>query len=96
MRPYYEHGGITIYHGDCREILPHLPKVDAVITDPPYGIRADATAAKNKGKYGWKFHGDTAWDTERPEGALLRFIAALAPVAVIWGGTVLRARLAAS
>ena len=37
MQPYYEHAGITIYHGDCREILPHLPKVDAVITDPPYG-----------------------------------------------------------
>lgn len=36
MTPYYEHAGIVIYHGDCREILPHLPKVDAVITDPPY------------------------------------------------------------
>jgi site-specific DNA-methyltransferase (adenine-specific) len=38
MKPYYEHGGITIYHGDCREILPQLPKVDLVLTDPPYGI----------------------------------------------------------
>jgi len=37
MRPYYEHAGITIYHGDCREILPGLPKVDAVVSDPPYG-----------------------------------------------------------
>jgi DNA modification methylase len=26
MKPYYEHAGITIYHGDCREILPQLPK----------------------------------------------------------------------
>lgn len=35
MRSYYEHAGITIYHGDCREILPHLEvKVDSVITDP--------------------------------------------------------------
>lgn len=38
MRPYYEENGITIYHGDCREILPTLPKVDLVLTDPPYGI----------------------------------------------------------
>lgn len=38
MKPYYEHAGITIYHGDCREILPQLPKVDLVLTDPPYGI----------------------------------------------------------
>ena len=38
IKPYYEHAGITIYHGDCREILPELPKVDLVLTDPPYGI----------------------------------------------------------
>lgn len=31
-------GNATLYLGDCREILPTLPKVDAVITDPPYGI----------------------------------------------------------
>lgn len=37
MKPYYDHAGIQIFHGDCREILPTLPKVDAVITDPPYG-----------------------------------------------------------
>jgi hypothetical protein len=24
MKPYYEHAGITIYHGDCREVLPQL------------------------------------------------------------------------
>jgi site-specific DNA-methyltransferase (adenine-specific) len=35
MNPYYEEAGITIYHGDCREILPTL-KVDVCITDPPY------------------------------------------------------------
>ena len=38
MQPYYEHNGITIYHGDCREIMPELGKVDAVVTDPPYGM----------------------------------------------------------
>ena len=31
-------GDATLYHGDCLEILPTLPKVDAVITDPPYGV----------------------------------------------------------
>ena len=31
-------GNATLYHGDCREILPSLPKVDAVVTDPPYGM----------------------------------------------------------
>jgi DNA modification methylase len=39
MKPYYDDGnGITLYHGDCREILPTLPKVDLVLADPPYGI----------------------------------------------------------
>lgn len=40
MKPYYEHGGITIYHGDCREILPRLDdrSIDLICTDPPYGL----------------------------------------------------------
>ena len=36
MKPYYQDEWVTIYHGDCRDILPHLPKVDLVLTDPPY------------------------------------------------------------
>lgn len=36
MTPYYSESGIEIYHGDCREILPCLPKVDLVLTSPPY------------------------------------------------------------
>ena len=38
IKPYYEENGITIYHGDCRQILPELEPVDLVLTDPPYGI----------------------------------------------------------
>ena len=38
--PYYQSpdGRITLYHGDCRELLPTLPEgsVDLVVTDPPY------------------------------------------------------------
>lgn len=37
MRPYYKHDGITLFHGDCREVLPNLA-VQPVVTDPPYGI----------------------------------------------------------
>ncbi len=50
-KPYYDHAGITIYCGDCREVLPALPKVEAVVTDPPYGLQQLA------GSYGR--HGDT-------------------------------------
>ena len=38
MKPYYEDSLVTLYLGDCREILPTLGKVDAVVTDPPYGV----------------------------------------------------------
>ena len=36
--PYYQDDAVTIYCGDCREILPTLPKHDLLLTDPPYGI----------------------------------------------------------
>jgi|SRR6185437_13075463 len=36
MKPYYESGGITIYHGDCREVMQELT-ASVVIADPPYG-----------------------------------------------------------
>jgi site-specific DNA-methyltransferase (adenine-specific) len=47
MQPYYEHNGMTIYHGDAREILSSLAPVDTIITDPvwpnaPAGIYAGA------------------------------------------------------
>ncbi len=38
MRAYYQDEAVTIYHGDCRDMLPSLPKVDLVLTDPPYGV----------------------------------------------------------
>jgi DNA modification methylase len=38
VKPYYQDEAVTIYHGDCREIIPQLPLVGSVITDPPYGI----------------------------------------------------------
>jgi len=40
IEPYYQHDGITIYHADCRDVLPQLrfDNVDIVLTDPPYNI----------------------------------------------------------
>ena len=35
-KPYYQQDGITIYHGDCRDIMPYLDPVDLILTDPPY------------------------------------------------------------
>ena len=45
-------GNAELWHGDCREILPLLPKVDAVITDPPYGVNYHGSATKEKQRDG--------------------------------------------
>jgi DNA modification methylase len=60
--------------------------VAAVVTDPPYGIRADEAAANNKGKYGWTYFGESAWDRERPPKAIFDAILAAAEHQIIWGG----------
>lgn len=49
MTPYYDEGGITIYHGDCREVLPLLPSVDLILTDPPYGINYVSNSGAGRG-----------------------------------------------
>ena len=50
MKPYYEHAGVTIYHGDCREILPDVWfGVDLLLTDPPYGVN-EACNRKERGR----------------------------------------------
>ena len=38
MKPYYQDNAVTIYHGDCRDILPKIGHIDVTMTDPPYGV----------------------------------------------------------
>ncbi len=47
MKPYYEERGITIYHGDCREIIPSLGPVDVLLTDPPYNVDFEGKNTKH-------------------------------------------------
>ncbi len=55
MKPYYEHDGITIYHGAAEQILPHIEvKADLVLTDPPYssgGLHRSDRSHKPSQKY---------------------------------------------
>lgn len=46
MRPYYQDDSVTIYHGDCREVLPSIAADALLVTDPPYGVRLN-TAYKS-------------------------------------------------
>jgi site-specific DNA-methyltransferase (adenine-specific) len=79
MKPYYEEPNITIYHGDCRDILPSLLKVDLVLTDPPYGIGFGAKHTK------WSANRGTVlgvWDKKIE----VNFILSAGKTVCIWGG----------
>jgi len=90
MKPYYEEDGITIYHGDCREVLPMLEPVDLVLTDPPYGISYDASHSKYKNGID---RGEALWDVGPydPEP-----IIALGKPTIMWGGNCFSSRLPSS
>ena len=85
-------GDATLYLGDCLEILPTLGKVDAVVTDPPYGI------GYRHGEYRGNKAGPIVGANERIVGddspfdpdPLLRF-----PFKILWGGNIYRDRLPA-
>lgn len=47
MEPYYQDAFVTLYHGDCRAIVPLLPTADHTITDPPYSDRTHKGARTN-------------------------------------------------
>jgi site-specific DNA-methyltransferase (adenine-specific) len=86
--PYYQRGGITIYHGDCRDVLPSVPTVGLLLTDPPYGIGDKWAASKMVGKRGssrlWG-HGEV-WDNSTVRPWLLQQAIEKAHSAIVWGG----------
>lgn len=88
-------GRATLYCGDCRDVLPTLGKVDAVVTDPPYGVLdlegGNTSAVRksrrvNAGRFAGTAlgNGDHAWDV-RPDASLLADMIALSTDQIIWG-----------
>ena len=73
-------GNATLYLGDCQDILGSIGKVDAVVTDPPYGIGANHQTL-GKGKK--KFHRGGDWDTRKPD---ISFLSEIDAIKIIWGG----------
>lgn len=73
MKPYYEHAGITIYHGDCREVVPSLAirGLDLLLTDPPYGIGEAAGKNKSRGNLAAaRDYGASSWDDATADEAV--------------------------
>jgi site-specific DNA-methyltransferase (adenine-specific) len=73
-------GDATLYLGACEDVLPLIERVDACITDPPYGINANKQTL-GKGKKEFDRGGD--WDSGAPD---LELCVASAPLLCFWGG----------
>jgi len=92
-KPYYKDKYCTIYHGDCREILPELPKVDLMLTDPPYGIGASTKSFMRKGKQtgaskcasGMKYE-PSKWDNKKVNISIILSCINKGAFSCIWGG----------
>jgi DNA modification methylase len=84
MSLYYSHGGIDIHLGDCREILPTLPKCDLLLTDPPYGIGFAAQPTRYQRTNGMNA---VDWDDLRAENVDFLLVG---EAQIIWGGNYFR------
>jgi DNA modification methylase len=89
FKPYYQDTAVTIFCGDCREIVPTLGRFDLLLTDPPYGVKRD----KGFGGFGGfgkpiarKRFEDDNWDADRPDKETFDLIIAAASASLIWGG----------
>ena len=89
MNPYYQDNAVTLYHGDCREIVPTLGRFDLLLTDPPYGIGKDGQKRTTGGHGGRKAYDFLGWDAERPAPWVLLMLLEHADKHIIWGGELL-------
>jgi site-specific DNA-methyltransferase (adenine-specific)/modification methylase len=76
-------GQATLYHGDCRDILPSLPRRDLALTDPPYGIGFAAQPTNSQRAAGVQA---TTWDNAAPDGDTIGAVLSSAKMAILWGG----------
>ena len=90
--PFYDAGGITIYHADCRQILPMLGRFDLLMADPPYGINEGVKANKratdgvNRPGGAPKFFEASDWDKEPVPVWLMELAREMCEKQIIFGG----------
>ena len=89
MKPAIETERYTLYQGDCLDILPTLPAgaVDAVITDPPYGIGENHSKVASRGKLAKPIdYGTFNWDNKKVSPNTIKQILRVSNSQVIFGG----------
>jgi DNA modification methylase len=83
---------VTIYHGDCWDVIPSLVGVDAVVTDPPYGIGTDTRQSDRANKQHGKAlapsrdYGHSNWDALPPSDRDMRRLLSVGAHHIVWGG----------
>ena len=90
-------GDAVLYQGDCMDIFPTLGRFDACITDPPYGINADASAHRKSGQVNGHGHRraanreykQTEWDSAPPSSELIDVIRNASTWQAFFGGNFL-------
>lgn len=86
-KPYYQDDYCTIYHADCRDILPHLQPVDLVLTDPPYGLGESNKKSLSRGKLAKvRDYGEFQWDKGKVAQYLIDTAINAGSYACIFGG----------
>lgn len=87
--PWVRHeriGACDLYQGDCLAVMPSLGAVDAVVTDPPYGIDYGRSGGFSA-THGWgQWRENVAWDTERPAPEIFAKMLSASKDQIIWGG----------
>jgi len=88
-------GNAELWHGDCREVLPLLPKHELLLTDPPYGIGIDGQKGSDRkdGSQMRKAHDFMGWDSQPPPLWLFGLMKEKAEKHIIWGGNYFPAAL---
>lgn len=86
MRVEHLAEGVTLYLGDCFEVLPTLGRFDAVVTDPPYGIGEDGGTFRGRKGQKLRVLPKGNWDSSRPAREIFDLMLACSDEQIIWGG----------
>lgn len=78
-------GDCTLYLGDCLEVMPTLGKVDAVVTDPPYGLGEKWNGGGGGKKSSWRFNPAEAKKWDMKTCPYVQELFSLADEVVVWG-----------
>ena len=80
-------GDCTLYQGDCREILPLLGKVDAVVTDPPYGLGIAKRGTLGTERLAQvKDYGKDDWDNKPADQSIIDILLKMSDWQIVFGG----------